>query len=143
MRSMFALAASGMAGLAAVVASADGDSDIVPFFVGLTFLGGVAAWAAHEPFEGSRAWAARAGSLAWTTAAAWVAVLLAASMTIMQAASPPPAPEDTYVGLTATAYHAIGLFGGAVLMIACAFAPTRWLDGHDDQAGRAGSQAAP
>lgn len=143
MRSIFAFAASALAGLAVITASADGDSDIVPFFVGLTFLGGVAAWAAHPPFEGSRQSIARAVSVLWTSAAVWVAVLLAASVTVMQAASPPPGPEHTYVGITATAYHLTGLFGGAALMLACAFAPGRWLDGHDDERRRVGSQPAP
>ncbi len=54
MRSVLGLGASAVAGLAAVIASLDGDADIVPFFVGLTFLGGVEAWAAHPPFVGTR-----------------------------------------------------------------------------------------
>jgi len=127
MRSALPIGASLLAGLAAVVASLDGDADIVPFFVGLTFIGGVAAWATHEPFEGPRRRVAGAVALVWLGAAAWVAVLLVMSVTVMQAASPPPSPEDTYLGLAATAYHVIGLFGGAVLVLIGAFAPDRWL----------------
>lgn len=65
MRSVLALGASVLAGLAAVVASLDGDADIVPFFVGLTFLGGLEGWAAHPPFAGPRRMLARGVSLLW------------------------------------------------------------------------------
>lgn len=76
MRSHLALGASALAGLAAVLASVDRDADIVPFFVGLTFLGGVEAWAVHPPFIGRRRWVARGVALLWFAAAGWVGVLL-------------------------------------------------------------------
>lgn len=128
MRSVLALTASALAGLAAVIASLDGDAVIVPFFVGLTFLGGVGAWAAHPPFEGSRRWIARGATLLWLIAAVWVAVLLVYFVTAGQASGPPPRPEDTYLGLTATVYHVVGLYVGAVLMLVSTFGPDRWLD---------------
>ena len=53
MRSVLGIAASGLAGLAAVVATA-ADPFIVPFFIGLTFLGGLEASAAYPPFAGWR-----------------------------------------------------------------------------------------
>lgn len=43
MRSVPGIAASALAGIAAVIASLDGDADLVPFFVGLTVLAGVEA----------------------------------------------------------------------------------------------------
>ena len=142
MRSVLALAASALAGLAAVIASLDGDADIVPFFVGLTFLGGVGAWAAHPPFEGSRRRIARGATLLWNLAAVWVGVLLVMSVTVWQASGPPPRPEDTYLGLTATVYHVVGLYAGAVFMLVSAFGPDRWLDERGTSAGRqANSQA--
>jgi len=141
-RSVLALAASALAGLAAVIASLDGDADIVPFFVGLTFLGGVGAWAAHSPFEGSRRRIAQGATLLWLIAAVWVGVLLVMSVTVWQASSPPPRPEDTYLGLTATVYHLVGLYAGAVLMLVSTFGPDRWLDQRGPNAGRqANSQA--
>ena len=45
MRGLMGLGASTLAGVAAIVSSQDGDADLVPFFVGLTFLGGGFAWA--------------------------------------------------------------------------------------------------
>jgi hypothetical protein len=36
---------------------------------------------------------------------------------------PAPGPETTYLGLTATIYHLIGLFGGAVFALIGAYAP--------------------
>ncbi len=132
MRSLIALGASALAGLAAVVASVDGDADIVPFFVGLTFLGGVEAWAVHPPFIGLRRWVARVVALLWFAAAAWIGVLLVMYVTVWQASGPSPGPEAAYLGLTATAYHLLGLYGGLVLAVAAAFAPRRWItDGRD------------
>ncbi len=128
MRSLLALAASGLAGLAAVIASLDGDADIVPFFVGLTFLGGIGAWAAHPPREGARRRIGEGVTLLWLLAAVWVGVVLLMSVTVMQASSPPPGPEETYLGLTATVYHVIGLYAGAVLMVMSTFGPDRWFD---------------
>ena len=128
MRSALALAASALAGLAAVISSLDGDADLVPFFVGLTFLGGLGAWAAHDPFEGARRSVARGAALLWGVAATWVAVLLVMSVTVWQASGPPPQPAALYLGLTATVYHVIGLFGGAVLMLISAFAPPGWFE---------------
>ncbi len=122
-RSLFALAASALAGVATVIASLDGDADIVPFFVGLTFLGGVSAWATHPPFSGSRRRIAKGAALIWLISAVWVGALL---LTVMTTSSPPPQPENTYLGLTATVYHVIGLYGGVALMLVSTFAPDRW-----------------
>ena len=125
-RSLFALAASALAGVATVIASLDGDADIVPFFVGLTFLGGVSAWATHPPFSGSRRRIAKGAALIWLISAVWVGALLLMSVTVMTAGSPPPQPENTYLGLTATVYHVTGLYGGVALMLVSTFAPDRW-----------------
>lgn len=122
MRSILGLAASALAGLAAVIASLDGG--IVPFFVGLTFLGGVEAWAAHPPFVGQRRWLARGVALLWLLVAVWVGVLLL--MFLRGASMPERGPEATYLGLTATVYHLIGLYGGVVLVLVSAFGPERW-----------------
>lgn len=126
MRSLIGLGASALAGLAAVIASLDGDADIVPFFVGLTFLGGVEAWAAHPPFAGPRRWLARGTALLWLVAAAWVGVLLLMYQALCACSSPPRPTEDTYLGLTATIYHLIGLYGGAVAVVISAVGPDGW-----------------
>lgn len=129
MRSLMGLAASALAGLAVVVSSLDGDAELVPFFVGLTFLGGLEAWAAHEPFEGTRRSVAAGAALLWALAASWVAVLLVMYVTVWQASSSPPQPPQAlYVGLTATVYHVVGLFGGVVLVLISAFAPQSWFE---------------
>lgn len=133
MRGVLALAASALAGLAAVIASLDGDADIVPFFVGLTFLGGVEAWAAHPPFVGPRRMLARGVALLWLLAAIWIGVLLM-YITVWQASSSPPrGPEATHLGLTATVYHLLGLYGGLVLSIASAFGPDGWFAGRSQR----------
>jgi hypothetical protein len=126
MRSLLGLVGSALTGLAAVISSLDNDADLVPFFVGLMFLGGLEAWAAHPPFEGQRRLVARGASFVWLMAAAWVGVLLLMSVTVIQASSPFPRPEATYLGLTATVYHAVGLWGGATFMLVSAFGPDAW-----------------
>jgi hypothetical protein len=126
MRSVFSLAASALAGLAAVISSLDFHADFVPFFVGLTVLGGVTAWAVDVPHTEWRRWAAVGTALLWAFAAAWFAVLLVLPF---QASSPPPVPGETYVGLPATFYRMLGLYGGAVLVVAATFAPERWVRG--------------
>lgn len=119
MRSLLGLLASGLAGLAAVIASLDGDADIVPFFVGLTFAGGAGAWASHPPFVGMRRRLAQGIALVWLVAAAWVGVLLV--MDASMGSGPTPTPDTTYVGVPATVYHLVGLYCGAVLVFLLAF----------------------
>ena len=122
-RSVLGLVASALSGLAAVVASLERSFDIVPFFVMLTFAGGVAAWAAGPPFAGMRRRLARAIALGWLIAAIWVGALLVMSLTVWQASGPPPLPATTYLGLPAWVYHLVGLYGGSVLVLLLAFGP--------------------
>ncbi len=123
MRSGLAIVASGLAGLAAIIASLDRTNDIVPFFVGLTFLGGVVGWATHDPYVGIRRRIARTVALVWLLAAVWVGVLLIMYVTVWSGSSgPPPGPVATYLGLPATVYHLIGLYGGVVLILVSAYA---------------------
>lgn len=94
MRSALAVVASALAGVAAIIASLDGDADFVPFFVGLTFLGGVQAWATQPPVAGSRRTAARAIAALWVLVAIWAGVLLIWYQS-MGHDGPPPVPEAT------------------------------------------------
>ena len=126
MRSSLGILASALAGLAAVIASLDGDADIVPFFVVLTFGSGVAAWAAHPPFVGVRRRFTRGIAVAWLAAAVWVGVLLVLARSM--GSSPPPSPEATYLGLTATIYHLVGLYVDAGLVAVLAFGRERWFE---------------
>jgi uncharacterized YccA/Bax inhibitor family protein len=123
MRSLISLAAAALAGLAAVISSLDHHADFVPFFVGLTFLGAINAWAVDVPRAHPRRWAAVGSALLWTFAAAWFAVLLVFPF---QASGPPPVPDDTFLGLPATLYRMLGLFGGAALVLVATYAPERW-----------------
>jgi hypothetical protein len=131
MRSLLGLAARVLAGLGTVVASQDGDADIVPFCVGLTVAAGIEAWAAHPPFEGRRRRTAGIIAGLWLVAAIWIGVLLV--MYQAMSSRPPPAPEDTYLGLTATIYHLIGVYGGALLVAISAFGPDAWLERSADR----------
>lgn len=122
MRSGLALGASALAGLAAVIASLDGEGAIVPFFVGLTVLGGIGAWATHEPIGPRRRLLARGISVVWLGAAGWIGILLLMYQATCGCSMPGPvAPEQTYLGLTATAYHLAGVYLGGALMTVAAF----------------------
>ena len=120
-RSTLALAATALAALATVVASQDGDADIVPFFVGLTLAGGTGAWAAHEPFAGRRVLLARGVAIAWLGAAGVIGALLLWAEVLCGCSRPTPPPEATYLGLTATVYHLAGVYVGGALMAVAAF----------------------
>jgi hypothetical protein len=121
MRGVFGLAASFVAGIAGVVANQDGDSSIVPFFVGLTFFGGVVAWAAHPPYADLRRALARIAAGVWLVAGIWIAILLIMFHGVGDGPTPPP--EQTYLGLTATIYHLVGMYAGLGLVLIAAFAP--------------------
>src|SRR5688500_6964503 len=101
-RSSLAIGASALAGVAGVVSSQDGDASLVPFFIGLTFLGGIGAWAVQEPYTGQRLLLARGIAGLWLVAAGWIGVLLLWERVACGCSSPPPLPEETYLGLTAT-----------------------------------------
>jgi hypothetical protein len=121
-RSSLAIGAAFLAGLAGVVASQDGDADIVPFFFGLTVLGGVGAWALHEPYGGRRRLLARGIGVTWLGAAGWIGALLLWQQAVCGCSFPAPiAPEETYLGLTATIYHLAGVYLGGALMAVAAF----------------------
>jgi hypothetical protein len=121
-RSLQAIAAASLAAVAGVVASLDGDADIVPFFLGLTLAGGVGAWAVHEPYRGRRSLLARGIGGLWLIAAGWIGVLLIMYQATCGCSYPePPGPEATYLGLTATVYHLAGVYLGGALMAGAAF----------------------
>ena len=120
-RSPLALVASLLAAVAAIVSSQDGDSDLVPFFVGLTLLGGIGAWAVQEPYAGTRRLLGRVIAVGWMVTAIAVGVLLLWYQALCACTSPVPPPEATYIGLTATVYHLAALFVGGALMAVAAF----------------------
>ena len=120
-RGALAIAATVLAALAAIVASQDGDGDIVPFFVGLTVAGGVGAWAVHEPYAGRRQLLARAIGGLWVIAAGWIGALLLMYQVTCGCSMPVRPPEQTFLGLTATVYHLVGVYLGGALMAVAVF----------------------
>ena len=133
-RSALAIGATALAGLAALAAAVDGDADILPFFIALTTAGGVGAVAVRDPYTGGRRLIARTIGVAWLLVGGYIGLLLLWYQTLCGCSFPAPVePEATYLGLTATAYHLAGVFGGGVLMAVSAF--SRALD----RSGPAGS----
>jgi hypothetical protein len=120
-RSLLAAAAAILAGVAATISALDGDADLVPFFVGLTAAGGIGAWAVREPYGGGRRRLAQTIGGLWLIAAGWIGALLIWQQVMCGCSMPPPMPEPTYLALTATVYHAVGVYLGGVLMAVAAF----------------------
>jgi hypothetical protein len=112
--------AVGLAAVAGLLAEVDGDSDIVPFFVGLTAAAGIHLWAVGDPFNGLRRRVAWTIVALWLLAAIWIGVLLVMYQAMCACSRPPPSIEATYLGLTATVYHLTGLYGGLLLAIVAA-----------------------
>lgn len=133
MSGWFGLGASLLAGLAAVIANQDGDADIVPFFVALTVAGGVHGWATATPLDGGRRMLALGITGLWMVAGVWIGALLGMVQLTCGCSGPTRPPELTYLGLTATVYHLIGLYGGlALVFIGTRLAhPTRPAPGAD------------
>ncbi len=118
MTGLFGIGASVLAGIAAIVANQDFDADIVPFFVALTIVGGVHAWATASPLAGGRRVVALGITAAWAVAGVWIGALLGVYQVMCACSRPPPAVELTYLGLPAMTYHLMGLYGGLALIIA-------------------------
>jgi hypothetical protein len=109
--------------VAAVVSVLDGDTVELPFFVVLAVAAATQAWCLRQPDVDWRRRTAKGIAVAWVVAAIWIGVLLS----MFQAASgPPPGPEETYIGLTATVYHVVAVYGGALATLIAAFGPRRW-----------------
>lgn len=121
-RSTLAIAAATLAAAAAVVSILDHDDSMVPFFIGLTVLAGVGAWAMREPYGGQRRLLARGIGVLWLGAAGWIGALLLWQQALCGCSYLAPiVPEATYLGLSATAYHLAGVYLGGSLMAVAAF----------------------
>lgn len=125
-RPWLSIAALALAIAAAAVSILDGDTVELAFFVILALAALAQAWLLRVPGTGWRLRGAQAIALGWLAAAVWIGVLLA----MYQGATsrPPPAPEERYLGLTATTYHLAAVYLGALLVGVAAFGPGRWLD---------------
>lgn len=123
------LAAAGatvLAAMAGLVAQVNGDTDIVPFFAGLTVAATAETWLLADPSVRWRRVAAWVIVGLWLVAALWIGGLLLMYQAMCACSRPPPiAPEATYLGLTATVYHLVGLYGGLVLAGAAAWLARR------------------
>jgi hypothetical protein len=118
LRFWLSAAATALALIAVVVSVVDGAQEALAFFIVAAAAGGLQTWAARELFIGLRRRISIGIAVAWLIAAAWIGVLL---LMYLGASRPPPEPEATYIGLTATVYHLVALYGGAVLVSLSAF----------------------
>lgn len=114
------LGAAALALVADVVSQLDGDTDLVPFFAILAVAAFVVAVAVGSPFQGRHRLVARAVTVGWAIAAVWIGALLVMyQVSCACSRAGPLAPEATYLGLPATAYHLAATYlGGALLLVA-------------------------
>lgn len=122
MRTWFSAIAALLCAIAALVSLVDGRTLELGFFIIATCLALVQAWCVRVPHDRMRMRLAQAIAVIWAGGAIWIGVLLLMYQT---ASRPPPVPEATYLGLTATAYHIAGVYGGALAALIAAFAPLR------------------
>lgn len=127
-RSILALGAAGLAAVATVVSQLDGDSMERGFFAALT-LAAVIAAGALLPAAGDRGHLVAAMiAAAWTTGGVWIGVLLVQFVAACGCSRPVEPPEATYLGLTATIYHLVGMYGPNALILVAAFGRSRLLN---------------
>jgi len=124
MRTKLSVAAATSSVVAALVSLVDHAQEALGFFLVATAVAGVQAVAARAPFVGFRRRLTRVIGWAWVIAVVWIDGLLV----IYQSASrPPPGPEATYLGLTATVVHLVALHAGAFLVMLSAYVPEQWV----------------
>lgn len=133
MRQWSSVGAATLASIAVVVSVLDDAQEAVAFFVVAGIVAAIQAWLAAEPIAGARRGVSIAIAVAWLIATLWIDVLL---LMYQGASRPPPEPEATYLGLTATIYHLVALHGGAVLVTLSASLPRRWAGGSGSVAPR-------
>lgn len=138
MRSLLALAATGLAAIGAFISALENGQEERAFFTALTGAGLVAVIALLPGAGGRGRLVAAAIAAAWATAGAWVGVLLVMYRTACACSGPPASAEATYLGLTATAYHLVAMYGSTALVLVAAFGRSRFLDrpvGRSDDLG--------
>jgi hypothetical protein len=118
------VAAAGLAAAAALVSYFDGDGPELGFFLVAAGVASGQAWAVRLPCDRHRLLAVGL-AFAWLYVAAFIDALI-----ILARGSGPDYPgpivEATYLGLTATTYHAVALHGGAILvMLSALLGPRR------------------
>ncbi len=124
MRIWFSLAAALLSVIALAVSILDNAPEPMGFFAVTTVAALIQAWCVRDAESVELRRLAIGIAVAWVAGAIWIGVLLA----MYQSASrPPPALEETYLGLTATVYHVIGVYGGALAASIAALGPRRWL----------------
>jgi hypothetical protein len=125
-RPWFSIFALVLSLVAAIVSLLDGDTVELAFFVLVSLAAGTQAWLVREPGVGWMPRAAQGIAIAWVLAAIGIGVLL---QMYQSTTRPPAVAEATYFGLTATVFHLMAVYGGAVAALVAAFGPRRWLDG--------------
>jgi len=124
-RAWFSIAAALLSAIALVVSVLDSVPEPLGFFAVATLAALIQAWCLRDPEAVELRRLAVGIALAWAAGAIFIGVML---LMYQSAARPPPVEEETYLGLTATVYHVIGVYGGALATLIAAVGPKRWLE---------------
>lgn len=124
-RAWFSIVAAVLSVIAAAVSILDNAPEPLGFFAVATLAALIQAWCLRDPEAIELRRLAIGIALAWVAGAIFIGVLL---LMYQSASRPPPGAEETYLGLTATVYHVIGVYGGALATLIAAVGPKRWLE---------------
>lgn len=122
-RPIVAAVAAVLGVLAVVVSLADGDASLVPFFVALSLAAGLVAVLATGPWEGWRRGLGLLVAGGWIAVGVAITALLGFYQMVCGCSRPPPPPEATYLGLTATVFHLAAMYIGGALIVFAVLAP--------------------
>jgi hypothetical protein len=124
-RAWFSIAAGLLSAVALIVSVLDNAPEPLGFFAVATLAALIQAWCLRDPEALELRRLAVGIALAWVAGAIFIGVML---LVYQSGTRPPPAAEKTYLGLTATVYHVIGVYGGALATLIAAVGPRRWLE---------------
>jgi hypothetical protein len=122
MRVVCALSACVLALVAVLVSILDDAREPLAFFSVAAVLAAIQAWSVREPYMGGRRVVGIGITFVWLMSAVWIGLLL---LIYQPASRPPPEPEATYLGLTATFYHLLALYGGSLLVTIAGWWPAQ------------------
>ena len=120
MRSALALAAAGLALIAAAASAVSGEDDVVAIFLVLTVVAVVIAVLCAGSWSGRARVAARTLAVLWVVAAVWIGVLLVVYQTSCACSSAVlVGPDPNVAGIPTTFFHLLATYlGGAFVGVA-------------------------
>lgn len=123
MRTILAMAASGLGLLAGVVSIAGGQGDFAPFFFALSGFAGIIAWLIGPGARPPRArMIAKGLAVLWAIVAIWIGLLLLWWQASCACSYPEPiGPPPNVAGIPTTVFQLTATYLGGALVVVAAF----------------------